>query len=207
MVRRVNRIISPPLLQFALGWLQIHSYPQTCSFHASPSLFTYFKVQCSIHTNTLSSFYSLPCFSSHYYSINVKLGFDIVWPTPIVVLFVQSNFWIGWKPLFLFLWLVFGRNWNRISSCWALYWIKVGERFGDIMSEVFEGYERQYCELSTNLSRKCTSASVLDGGMMQFCSTCNASLFFIFFMLFFLCHGGFCEALVYFHQGPIYHMW
>lgn len=39
----------------------------------------------------------------------------------------------------------------------------MGERFGDIMSEVFEGYERQYCELSTNLSRKCTSASVLDG--------------------------------------------
>ncbi|KAL4187602.1 hypothetical protein AMTRI_Chr09g39810 [Amborella trichopoda] len=31
------------------------------------------------------------------------------------------------------------------------------------MSEVFEGYERQYCELSANLSRKCTSASHLDG--------------------------------------------
>ncbi|CAN0870965.1 Vesicle transport v-SNARE 11 [Linum grandiflorum] len=31
------------------------------------------------------------------------------------------------------------------------------------MSQVFEGYERQYCELSANLSRKCTSASVLDG--------------------------------------------
>ncbi|KAF5779536.1 putative GOSR2/Membrin/Bos1, vesicle transport v-SNARE domain superfamily [Helianthus annuus] len=31
------------------------------------------------------------------------------------------------------------------------------------MSEVFEGYERQYCELSTNLSRKCNAAgSVLD---------------------------------------------
>ncbi|KAJ4711401.1 Vesicle transport v-SNARE family protein [Melia azedarach] len=29
------------------------------------------------------------------------------------------------------------------------------------MSEVFEGYERQYCELSTNLSRKCDSASLL----------------------------------------------
>lgn len=32
------------------------------------------------------------------------------------------------------------------------------------MSQVFEGYERQYCELSANLSKKITSASVLDGG-------------------------------------------
>lgn len=32
------------------------------------------------------------------------------------------------------------------------------------MSEVFEGYERQYCELSANLSRKCTSAGALGGG-------------------------------------------
>ncbi|PIA62856.1 hypothetical protein AQUCO_00200700v1 [Aquilegia coerulea] len=31
------------------------------------------------------------------------------------------------------------------------------------MSEVFDGYERQYCELSANLSKKCTSASLLDG--------------------------------------------
>ncbi|KAI5648210.1 hypothetical protein M9H77_34215 [Catharanthus roseus] len=31
------------------------------------------------------------------------------------------------------------------------------------MSQVFEGYERQYCELSANLSKKCTSASLLDG--------------------------------------------
>ncbi|KAF7806216.1 vesicle transport v-SNARE 13-like isoform X1 [Senna tora] len=31
------------------------------------------------------------------------------------------------------------------------------------MSQVFEGYERQYCELSANLSRKCTAASALDG--------------------------------------------
>ncbi|KAF5725379.1 vesicle transport v-SNARE 13-like [Tripterygium wilfordii] len=31
------------------------------------------------------------------------------------------------------------------------------------MSEVFEGYERQCCELSANLSRKCIAASVLDG--------------------------------------------
>ncbi|PSS07938.1 Vesicle transport v-SNARE like [Actinidia chinensis var. chinensis] len=31
------------------------------------------------------------------------------------------------------------------------------------MSQVFEGYERQYCELSANLSRKCTSAGLLDG--------------------------------------------
>ncbi|XXG80268.1 hypothetical protein AAC387_Pa09g1182 [Persea americana] len=31
------------------------------------------------------------------------------------------------------------------------------------MSEVFEGYERQYCELSANLSKKCSSASLLSG--------------------------------------------
>lgn len=32
------------------------------------------------------------------------------------------------------------------------------------MSQVFEGYERQYCELSANLSRLCTAAGALDGG-------------------------------------------
>ncbi|KAG2702416.1 hypothetical protein I3843_06G082600 [Carya illinoinensis] len=32
------------------------------------------------------------------------------------------------------------------------------------MSEVFEGYERQYCELSANLSRKCSSAGLLPPG-------------------------------------------
>lgn len=31
------------------------------------------------------------------------------------------------------------------------------------MSDVFEGYERQYCELSVNLSGKCSSASMFDG--------------------------------------------
>ncbi|XP_008797896.2 vesicle transport v-SNARE 13-like [Phoenix dactylifera] len=31
------------------------------------------------------------------------------------------------------------------------------------MSEVFEGYERQYCEISASLSRKCSSAAVLNG--------------------------------------------
>jgi len=37
------------------------------------------------------------------------------------------------------------------------------------MSEMFDGYERQYCELSTNLSRKCTSAaSALNGGSKSF---------------------------------------
>ncbi|KAI4379224.1 hypothetical protein MLD38_005548 [Melastoma candidum] len=30
------------------------------------------------------------------------------------------------------------------------------------MSEVFDGYERQYCELSAGISRKCNSASSLD---------------------------------------------
>ncbi|GMP58649.1 hypothetical protein CsSME_00022241 [Camellia sinensis var. sinensis] len=32
------------------------------------------------------------------------------------------------------------------------------------MSQVFEGYERQYCELSANLSRKCNSAGLLPDG-------------------------------------------
>nr|GMD27438.1 vesicle transport V-SNARE 12-like [Ipomoea batatas]GMD29611.1 vesicle transport V-SNARE 12-like [Ipomoea batatas] len=32
------------------------------------------------------------------------------------------------------------------------------------MSEVFEGYERQYCELSVNLSKKCSSAALLPIG-------------------------------------------
>ncbi|KAJ8623850.1 hypothetical protein MRB53_032380 [Persea americana] len=31
------------------------------------------------------------------------------------------------------------------------------------MSEVFDGYERQYCQLSANLSWKCSSAALLDG--------------------------------------------
>jgi hypothetical protein len=31
------------------------------------------------------------------------------------------------------------------------------------MSEIFEGYERQYCELSANLSRKSTSVLALVG--------------------------------------------
>ncbi|XP_024380635.1 vesicle transport v-SNARE 13 [Physcomitrium patens] len=31
------------------------------------------------------------------------------------------------------------------------------------MSEIFDGYERQYCELSANLSRKCTSVAALHG--------------------------------------------
>ncbi|KAK6931280.1 Vesicle transport v-SNARE, N-terminal [Dillenia turbinata] len=35
------------------------------------------------------------------------------------------------------------------------------------MSEVFEGYERQYCELSANLSRKCSSAALLDDAQKQ----------------------------------------
>ncbi|PON68936.1 Vesicle transport V-snare [Parasponia andersonii] len=35
------------------------------------------------------------------------------------------------------------------------------------MSEVFEGYERHYCELSANLSRKCTAASALNGELRK----------------------------------------
>ncbi|KAI4389045.1 hypothetical protein MLD38_001309 [Melastoma candidum] len=35
------------------------------------------------------------------------------------------------------------------------------------MSQVFEGYERQYCELSANLTRKCTAASAVDGELRK----------------------------------------
>lgn len=31
------------------------------------------------------------------------------------------------------------------------------------MSEIFDGYERQYCELSTNLNKKCSSVSSNEG--------------------------------------------
>ncbi|KAK1357711.1 Vesicle transport v-SNARE 13 [Heracleum sosnowskyi] len=31
------------------------------------------------------------------------------------------------------------------------------------MSQVYEGYERQYCDISSSLSRKCTSAALLQG--------------------------------------------
>ncbi|GAA0144149.1 SNARE protein [Lithospermum erythrorhizon] len=35
------------------------------------------------------------------------------------------------------------------------------------MSRVFEGYERQYCDISANLSKKCTSAGALDGELKK----------------------------------------
>lgn len=35
------------------------------------------------------------------------------------------------------------------------------------MSGVFEGYERQYCEISASLSRKCTAVSALDGELKK----------------------------------------
>jgi len=46
------------------------------------------------------------------------------------------------------------------------------------MSEVFEGYERQYCELSANLSRKCNSSALLLDGedKMQKISEVKAGL-------------------------------
>jgi hypothetical protein len=42
------------------------------------------------------------------------------------------------------------------------------------MSEIFEGYERQYCELSANLSRKCTSILALHGGTRWFSSSSSS---------------------------------
>ncbi|XP_006644264.1 vesicle transport v-SNARE 13-like [Oryza brachyantha] len=35
------------------------------------------------------------------------------------------------------------------------------------MGEVFEGYERQYCEISASLARKCTAASALQGEKLK----------------------------------------
>ncbi|KAL5220924.1 hypothetical protein ABZP36_025637 [Zizania latifolia] len=35
------------------------------------------------------------------------------------------------------------------------------------MSEVFEGYERQYCEISASLTRKCTAVSALQGEKLK----------------------------------------
>nr|CAB3477378.1 unnamed protein product [Digitaria exilis] len=35
------------------------------------------------------------------------------------------------------------------------------------MSEVFEGYERQYCEASASLTRKCTAAAALQGEKLK----------------------------------------
>ena len=49
------------------------------------------------------------------------------------------------------------------------------------MSEVFDGYERQYCEISASLSRKCTAASSLLGGMLS--PRINHLLIFVFKIL------------------------
>ncbi|XP_011012815.1 PREDICTED: vesicle transport v-SNARE 12-like isoform X2 [Populus euphratica] len=54
---------------------------------------------------------------------------------------------------------------EQLITCKSLLRSKSEQFFCKIMSEVFEGYERQYCELSANLSRKCNSTSLLpDGG-------------------------------------------
>lgn len=56
------------------------------------------------------------------------------------------------------------------------------------MSEVFEGYERQYCELSANLSRKCSSTSLVsDPGAFKILILLSFSspLFFVYRL--FLC--------------------
>lgn len=57
------------------------------------------------------------------------------------------------------------------------------------MSEVFEGYERQYCELSANLSKKCTAATAVDGGNKSLNKEMH--LLFLFVFLFFLWVIGF----------------
>ncbi|KAJ6982639.1 hypothetical protein NC653_025679 [Populus alba x Populus x berolinensis] len=52
-----------------------------------------------------------------------------------------------------------------VLKCPSLLRSKSEQFFCKIMSEVFEGYERQYCELSANLSRKCNSTSLLPDGV------------------------------------------
>lgn len=53
------------------------------------------------------------------------------------------------------------------------------------MSQVFEGYERQYCELSVNLSRKCSSAGPLPaGGNTQLLPSLNQLCQFSCYLLF-----------------------
>ncbi|KAJ6899826.1 hypothetical protein NC652_026088 [Populus alba x Populus x berolinensis] len=52
-----------------------------------------------------------------------------------------------------------------VLKCRSLLRSKSEQFFCKIMSEVFEGYERQYCELSANLSRKCNSTSLLPDGV------------------------------------------
>ena len=55
---------------------------------------------------------------------------------------------------------------NSTSLCFFFVWMsrKYKERELVKMSEVFDGYERQYCELSANLAKKCTAIGSLDGG-------------------------------------------
>uniref|UniRef100_A0ACD5VWR0 Uncharacterized protein n=1 Tax=Avena sativa TaxID=4498 RepID=A0ACD5VWR0_AVESA len=66
-------------------------------------------------------------------------------------------------PLLLFL---------RPDSSTALIGTRLGVSAGrrpesSTMSEVFDGYERQYCEISASLSRKCTAASSLLGEKLK----------------------------------------
>ncbi|KAH7857850.1 hypothetical protein Vadar_017113 [Vaccinium darrowii] len=74
---------------------------------------------------------------------------------------------------------------NNLSTCCKLQnrvldlasWLLGDSKQGE-MSEVFEGYERQYCELSANLSRKCNSSALLLDGedKMQKISEVKAGL-------------------------------
>jgi len=56
------------------------------------------------------------------------------------------------------------------------------------MSSVFEGYERQYCELSAKLSKTCTAAAALNGG--------NWIILNLAFFVHVWYHGGFAIIIV-----------
>lgn len=56
------------------------------------------------------------------------------------------------------------------------------------MSAVFEGYERQYCELSANLSRKCNSVAViLDRGIRLLFTSFMDVFLTVFIIVMYVC--------------------
>lgn len=83
-----------------------------------------------------------------------------------------------------FFFLVFIHCLKKNATCFLCGWIiKEGGR-GITMSEVFEVYEHQYCELSANLSSYCTAATVLDGGYYHYICFLWISHLFSCFCLF-----------------------
>lgn len=68
---------------------------------------------------------------------------------------------------------------NEVRDRFLNWWVVPGFRVAIIMSEIFDGYERQYCELSANLSRKCTSVPALHGGKKRLPSLENQGFLWV----------------------------